>query len=710
MSIDGDLPAQDTSTTATNARQLAQRVIAAVGQGRPPADPDILAMRSLAPTDADQEDENSLQKVPLAARKFFESLVEAVSGAGPDKGAGEVARLVLNVGAYDLFDRRRGDKRLDSGAESRSGEESDFGSGSDADAGPEPGPDAGPEPASDAGPEPGPAPIVHTPPQWTPHDLFVLRAPDGQDTRVRDRLPYDDVPGGLEPSKDDPVVTRATSLDELATIAHIDDLPVVTLRRVGTTVPYVAAPLAEDVSQGGDFGDCWLLALFAAVARNDPGLLRRVLPPDVPAYFETVLNGPTAEHVKKEWGEGSANALAFLWRDVDPNASFVDTRSSFSLPQAFELTPTFARQNGHRMGALSRAEPSEDTWMLREQQQHGGRYVEHVVRYRVITWPALLEKAFALYIENFGEHGNSPATAGAGYGTLAKANGLGQMFLRNLYGPRIHQEERIVLEPLRASLTDGTPPGNEAARCLQALLKMNAQTRMDARTRQPGTYAVLMMTSTSYIHVIGRLQATLLTRPEKFASAQALAQVMTAMLQTEQGRIRDNDDETPDPVQNPPLDWDAVERQQAVNKQALNAALDDMLTEVGAELTEPEPAAGLSAVGDLLLTLRAPRAPHGDDSTGKRFLYCEHDYAVLDVALVFTGEGAVAEPENVAALSALIPRLDPVHSTITLYNPHGQNSANTGQVVPGDTGRFTLTLDRFLNVAHKLNYTTVIRE
>ena len=97
---------------------------------------------------------------------------------------------------------------------------------------------------------------MHTPPQWTPHDLFVLRAPDGQDTRVRDKLPYDDVPGGLEPSKDDPVVARATSLDELATIAHIDDLPVVTLRRAGKTVPYVAAPLAEDVSQGGDFGDC----------------------------------------------------------------------------------------------------------------------------------------------------------------------------------------------------------------------------------------------------------------------------------------------------------------------------------------------------------------------------------------------------------------------------------------------------------------------
>src|ERR1700690_1663393 len=109
MSINGDRPAQDTSTAATNVRHLAQRVIAAVGQGRPPADPDILDMRSLTPTDADQEDKNYLQKVPLAAQELFESLVEAVSGAGPDKGAGEVARLVLNAGAYDLFDGRRRD-------------------------------------------------------------------------------------------------------------------------------------------------------------------------------------------------------------------------------------------------------------------------------------------------------------------------------------------------------------------------------------------------------------------------------------------------------------------------------------------------------------------------------------------------------------------------------------------------------------------------
>jgi hypothetical protein len=38
-----------------------------------------------------------------------------------------------------------------------------------------------------------------------------------------------------------------------------------------------------------------------------------------------------------------------------------------------------------------------------------------------------------------------------------------------------------------------------------------------------------------------------------------------------------------------------------------------------------------------------------------------------------------------------------------------QNSPNTDQEVPGDTGRFTLTLDRFLNVARTLDYTTVTR-
>ena len=504
------------------------------------------------------------------------------------------------------------------------------------------------------------------------------------------------------PSKDDLVTATANSPGELAKIAHTDGLPVVTLHRTGRTRPYIAAPLVEDVSQGGDLGDCWLLAVFAVIARNDPGLLRRVLPPDVPAYLGTALNGPTAQHVIKEWGEGSDDALVFLWRDVDPVASFFDARLSFSLPQAFELAATFARKNGQLMGAPSRAEPGEETWALRE--HNGVRYVEHVVRHRVIAWPALLEKAFAVYIENFGERGNGPATAGAGYGTLAKGNILGQMFLRNLYGPCIQQEEKILLEPLRASLTGGTPPGDKAVQCLQALLTM------DAQTRRPGPYAVLMMTSTTYIHVIGRLQATLPARPEKFASAQALAQAMTTVLQTEQGRIRDSGDDTAEPVQIPQLDWETVERQQAVNKQALNAALDAMLTEVGAELTEPAPAAGLPQLRDLLLTLRAPRAPHGDDTTGKRFLYCEHEYAVLDVALVFAGDGAIAGPENVAALNDLIPRLDPARSTITLYNPHGQNSPNTDQEVPGDTGRFTLTLDRFLNVAHKLDYTTVTRQ
>jgi hypothetical protein len=119
--------------------------------------------------------------------------------------------------------------------------------------------------------------------------------------------------------------------------------------------------------------------------------------------------------------------------------------------------------------------------------------------------------------------------------------------------------------------------------------------------------------------------------------------------------------------------------------------------------------APLRLLRDLLFTLCAPDAPAGDDTTSRRLLYTRHSYAVLGAHLVFTGEGAIPDPDEIGALDALLPRLDTVRSTVTLYNPHGQNSPNADGSVPGDTGRFTLALHRFLNVSHRINYTTVVR-
>ena len=633
-------PAEVASTEETNVRNLAQHVIIAVAQGQQPSDDDITAIKSLISSDPEGK---YLAWVPEAAQEFFKSLVKlAAKGAKKGKAATDIAQSLLSDGFYDIVTTRL---REDDSAEQ--------------------------------------------PLQWTPYDLFVLDRVGDQNTLTRGVLQYSSIPDGLERGGNDTVLATANSREGLANA--IGNLPVVTLHVIAEVCPYADGVLVEDVSQGGDFGDCWLLSWFAAIARNDPGLLRQVLPPDAPGYLRNVL-GVAASRLIDELSEQSVVALALFWHDLKAVPFLTGTSTSFrslsfSFPQMFELTGKFARKEGHLMGELSRVEPAGETWTLRITKE-GKQYVQHAVKYRVIAWPALLEKAYTVYLKRF--------RGQAGYAIIAVASSvLGPMFLRNLYGPRIRKEGTVVVEPLRAALARGAAPDDQARQCLEALLEMHAQTQ---KRQQPGPDAVLMVTTINYPHVIERLAATLPKYTDTLKSAEAVAQAMGIVQQTEEAKLIVNegvaeltDKQLP---QGPKPDWEEINKQQAVNKGKLDDAIDLMLQEINPMLTNTESDPDLIRLRDILLTLRVPRAPHGNDTTAKRFLYCEHDYAVLDVNLKFTGQDGP---------------VDPAHSTITLYNPHGQNSPNIDHDVPGDTGRFTLPLDRFLNVARKLDYTIVAR-
>lgn len=54
---------------------------------------------------------------------------------------------------------------------------------------------------------------------------------------------------------------------------------------------------------------------------------------------------------------------------------------------------------GGPIGAQVRCELLRETWRVR--RQGDTRYVECPMEYRPVTWPVLLEKAFAAYLEYF---------------------------------------------------------------------------------------------------------------------------------------------------------------------------------------------------------------------------------------------------------------------------------------------------------------------
>jgi hypothetical protein len=667
MKAPGDLPARTTTTTTTGVSALARRVIAAFATGDQITNADIALMKELRPptesSESSESDESEtepgnkpiaayLTPVPEAARGLFTCMLDEVGDAEEDASADDIREKIGNSAFYHLVDRRT------------------------------------PEPDS-----------AHTfgSPGWSSYDLYLILTGDGPGTRLREGVPSDTIPSALTPKNGDESLAEAASLAELG---DTTGLPRVTRHRLATGPGwYGGATLVEDVSQGRQLGDCYLLALFAAVARHDPGVLRRILPPQTFDHLSGILNRPTFNYLRDHWEEEDKDcALVYLWRNLGSE------REPFYVPQVFQVSQSLAHNTGGLVGARVRVELQSEKWTLR--RQGAQRYVECVMEYRAVTWPALLEKAFAAYLENFGTSGTGPESPGRGYQILGDGSRLGQAFFRTLYGPQILKEERVRLEPL-CKYVSGEETSDEMEAVFQAfqgLLKIHTQTQRS----QPGTSAVLMTASAGDLHVVMRLQALLVKHRVSLKSTAALGDALTAVSEAETLGLPVQGQEHLT-VNAPKISDEELEKLQKAAMEALHKVAKGALGEVEEELAKPAPAAHLSLLHDLLLTLCSPDAPDGGDTTPRRLLYTQHSYALLDAHLVFTGSGA-PDPDDIEALPALLARLDAARSTVTLYNPHGQNSANADGPVQGDTGRFTLALNRFLNVAHRINYTTVIRK
>jgi hypothetical protein len=698
------------TTTTTDVVALARRVVAAFGTGDHISDGDITLMRSLRPThpksdESDIEDEDDDVQPADDAESLSADPEPAGSEPADPEPAGTAASDTETSDTETSGDEVDHDAYLDVLPEDARGL---FGwivnevVDSDAGASMETIRESIRRSASynyfcDRTPEFEPPSFAFRRPGWSPDDLFSIRTADGPGTGfVRERVPGDDVPGDLTPADADESVAEAASLDGLG---DTSGLPRVTRHRL-TTEPawYVGEPRVEDVSQGRRLGDCYLLGLFAAIARHDPGMLRRILPPETFEHLHQILNPDVYHFVRGKWTHGDC-ALVNLWRNLGTGPD------PFYLPQMFQVSPLLPHDMGGIAGVRLRVEAQREQWTLR--RQAAGRYVECVKEYRPVTWPALLEKAFATYLENFGTSGAGPKAEGRGYRILGEGSLLGQAFFRTLYGPRVHLEEKVRLEPLcrYVSGEDASDEMPEVRRALQGLLKVHAQTHR----AEPGTYAVLMTAGASDLNVVMRLQALLDKHHPSLATLGAFTRALTAVAEAEMlgTQVQGQEHLTAD---RPELSEEEIERRQEEALAALHEAAGPTLEEVeGVIEKSSSPAAHLSLMRDLLLTLCAPDAPDGDDSTARRVLYTRHSYALLDANLAFTGEGAIPDPDRFDAMADLLPRLDAARSTVTLYNPHGQNSCNADGPVPGDTGRFTLALDRFLNVAHRINYTTVLR-
>jgi hypothetical protein len=111
----------------------------------------------------------------------------------------------------------------------------------------------------------------------------------------------------------------------------------------------------------------------------------------------------------------------------------------------------------------------------------------------------------------------------------------------------------------------------------------------------------------------------------------------------------------------------------------------------------------LQTLYELLLDLKRAGT---DSSTGQRFIYSAHAYAIVDA--VFRRDNGQVFVPDIAQLARDLPQVSATRSTVTLRNPHHGNEPNpTGgpEAAAGpEQGKFSLSLAQYLRNFTELDY------
>ncbi|MEU6782313.1 hypothetical protein ABZ912_24210 [Nonomuraea angiospora] len=440
-------------------------------------------------------------------------------------------------------------------------------------------------------------------------------------------------------------------------------------------------PSGDDVAQG-DLGTCVLLSTLASIADHDPIQIRRMVKPG------TV--------------ENSFEVTFFRTVTVES--------SPFRMPQRIAVDlrfPHLAQPNGllTLISARARAICGQEV-VKRRVTAEGKFYAETEIPVTAVMWVSLMERAFAAFAASYGTFGtDSPPLdkkPDDGYQLIGQGLFTSVSLFDCLYGHQLRHAYSVEVQQLRRAAQSRQELSAHAALLLNVLLMLENQ----AAGQPP--YIVVPTASVSWTEAGQELLAKL---------QEHQADLVQAGLPDQGGKISAllKSVLPPDPPGNETHEQTAERTQK---REALEGGNDfRTLCKRVIDVLWPQRKQLLWA--DRVVKLIAALAPPVSSPDQRHHVFASHAYAICGAELRFTGprpepdydakHGAL--PRNKALLSAMLANLDTQASTITLRNPHHRNSPDLDNALTfeQDTGKFTLTLQDFLDVFHHVTYAVVAR-
>lgn len=442
------------------------------------------------------------------------------------------------------------------------------------------------------------------------------------------------------------------------------DKPLIQSKLVPDTLFIEGTPTGDDIRQGG-IGDCYFLAAVSSIVEKDPGKLKQIIKASggqVQAYLFRYNSG----------------AGTWQLQMVEVNQALVRKKGDGGVDAS-----------GYKVAEV----PVQSDWYVTLNDKKA--IVHRVDHFEAGLWAPLLEKAYARFAQEYGQYGgqmigkeeDKPKST-CGYGSIE--SGTARFVYNLFYGFEMEKQETAPVDykPEESSDDNNVTRNREAIKRLLQLqgkgLGSEEQMHMTASSTRVAhikrCLAALKMVESS-IEVKNYLEK--LELEDKVETIKAYEVALGEFKTQLDTRDKANDADRAKPEELQPVaeaaqkltelsaDWSALFHKPALERPKIVA---DFL----------ELALDISTIGT-------------DYSTGQRFVYSRHEYAVHQV--VFKTESG----DTIDNLKQALPvedlgRISPLKSTVVLYNPHHANAPNLsgrGFSEMGKDGVFELSLDQF---------------
>ncbi|MDP2307581.1 MAG: hypothetical protein Q8P18_16280 [Pseudomonadota bacterium] len=415
-------------------------------------------------------------------------------------------------------------------------------------------------------------------------------------------------------------------------------------------------PVVEDIQQG-QIGDCYLLAALTSIVGKDPGVVQGMM---------LLGNGTVAVNFFRY------DSTASAWVPVTIAVSTALLHAKGADGSAGALVSA-----GVRCGET----PSSGSWYADVTDTELSINADFV--YPSSAWVPLLEKAYAQYVELYGQYGGAPGTAQhenkatddagnplSGYEILD--GGIEEFVYRLFYGDAVKKEEAVGVQ-----YTPGAELVSQNDYIVWALLRAR---------ETDGARDVHVTASMDEDAAVERLDAEVghaLGQPwmDDYGTA------FSGMLQQMRDAI---------------AAWRVAPDKKAAIEQIAARAAHAVKPGHWPVLAGDREEGGFRGLQELLLIANHLGKDHGGD---QRHTYADHAYSVLGASF------SDADGQTLAVTSknyqALLAQIDPAASEVELRNPHGGYEPNASGDAQEDDGTFSLTLEQFIRSFATINLASV---